>query len=632
MLKAMLALTLAAAGALADWDPYYHERVVEGYAPATSVVQGGSIDFHVTCEESSFHIEFYRQGESEIYVGSSPQLPGVLHPTNPEPYGEGCGWPVSYTLDVPPEWPSGLYFAKFVAESGAYSWTPFVVRAANPGSTSRILFICSFATYQSHNLWGGKSLYFDDNHIYANRARWVSYHRPYRSHEDFNGKSYASQWEVPAIKALTHDGFVFEYATTLDLHENPDLLRPYRAFMTIGHDEYHSKETFDHLEEARESGRNLAFFGANQIYRQVRFEGPDTRTQVCYKAWWEDPLYGIDNERVTVMFHAFPVFRPASSLVGGLFNLWDSPFHSPVSTDFTVVDASHWAFEGLGVSNGDTFAPGRGMVRGELDKRHEASPPNTRVLLYAITPSMDGEIMMECEATYYEHTPEYGFPNGSGAMVFNAATTGWRIGFYYQDEMACQFSENIISRFSEGFLRSPDGFLKEGWNLVSVPCNPQDPSPEAVLDRLVVQGNAIAGALYRYSGGVYEVYPTDFTELEQGRGYWLKLTSATWESAQPASNDWPEEFHIPLTQGWNLIGNPYDLPVKLEDCRIVQGTSTYTLDEAEAAGLCSAWIWGYDSGYKALRQGASEDTRLRPWRGYWLQTSAPDLELLVPLP
>ena len=43
----------------------------------------------------------------------------------------------------------------------------------------------------------------------------------------------------------------------------------------------------DGAEAARDHGVNLAFFGANAAYRQIRFEpssiGPD-RHQVCYKA------------------------------------------------------------------------------------------------------------------------------------------------------------------------------------------------------------------------------------------------------------------------------------------------------------------------------------------------------------
>ena len=48
--------------------------------------------------------------------------------------------------------------------------------------------------------------------------------------------------------------------------------RANKAFFSTGHNEYWTKEMFDAAENARDSGVNLAFFGADAVYTQVRFE------------------------------------------------------------------------------------------------------------------------------------------------------------------------------------------------------------------------------------------------------------------------------------------------------------------------------------------------------------------------
>jgi len=56
--------------------------------------------------------------------------------------------------------------------------------------------------------------------------------------------------------------------------------------MTIGHDEYWSKEHRGNVEAARNAGVHLAFFTGNEVYWKTRWEnsdGSEDRTLVCYK-------------------------------------------------------------------------------------------------------------------------------------------------------------------------------------------------------------------------------------------------------------------------------------------------------------------------------------------------------------
>ena len=71
--------------------------------------------------------------------------------------------------------------------------------------------------------------------------------------------------------------------------------------------------------QARDRGMNVAFSGANAIFRKIRFEssplGPD-RIEVNYKIPQEDPLYGRDNALVTGNWPTPPDADPESSLIG----------------------------------------------------------------------------------------------------------------------------------------------------------------------------------------------------------------------------------------------------------------------------------------------------------------------------
>ena len=81
----------------------------------------------------------------------------------------GCGWPVSHSLEVPADWRSGYYeFALRVEDQGgkfvqrgrrtAESRGFFIVRPAGP-TNARILLQLATNTYSAYNNWGGYSLY-----------------------------------------------------------------------------------------------------------------------------------------------------------------------------------------------------------------------------------------------------------------------------------------------------------------------------------------------------------------------------------------------------------------------------------------------------------------------------------------
>lgn len=138
-------------------------NAIEAYASATSVFPGETINFHLRSEPPHFflRIRIYRIGSAETLMHTA-HATAMPYPTPANAYEVGCGWPVGYPLTIPDDWPSGVYIAR-VASSlgpvplGATTEVLFVVKAAAPGTNSKILFQLTFTTYQAYNNWGGRA-------------------------------------------------------------------------------------------------------------------------------------------------------------------------------------------------------------------------------------------------------------------------------------------------------------------------------------------------------------------------------------------------------------------------------------------------------------------------------------------
>lgn len=74
----------------------------------------------------------------------------------------GCGWPVSTKIRIPKDWKSGGYVVVLSAQNGEARVEQeafFVLRAAQPGKETKILFMPAVPTWLAYNDWGGGSNY-----------------------------------------------------------------------------------------------------------------------------------------------------------------------------------------------------------------------------------------------------------------------------------------------------------------------------------------------------------------------------------------------------------------------------------------------------------------------------------------
>src|SRR5215469_12513353 len=232
---------------------------IQAYASLTSVSPGGTIDFMVSYDHGSsspqFTIDFFREGATEQAVGS--QVIGLQAESQAIPPDfnlNGCAWPKVYTLTVPNDW-NGVYIARLTGSTGETAEVLFVVRAANPGSSSKILLALTVNTAQAYNQFGGSCLYSFPPTIQVPN---VSFLRPGGLVDTF--RMYGEQ---RFISWAERNGFALEYCTQIDLHGNPNLLNNYQLLLSVGHDEYWSKEMRDNVEAFIGKGGNVAFFSGN---------------------------------------------------------------------------------------------------------------------------------------------------------------------------------------------------------------------------------------------------------------------------------------------------------------------------------------------------------------------------------
>jgi hypothetical protein len=430
-------------------------KQIKGYASATSVNVGESLDLFVTVNPAqTFTIDVYRLG---WYGGTGGRLMqhigplnGVSQPDCPVQASTGliaCAWSASHRLEVPTSWTSGVYLAMLTSENSFQNYLSFVVR--DDTRSAPLQYQRAVTTDQAYNNYpndnqSGKSLYnynsFGATTVSGSpRAVKVSFDRPYAD----DGSGQLLRWEVYFIHWLERSGYDVSYATNLDTHTNGGRLLNHRGFLSVGHDEYWSKEMVDAAVNARDSGVGLAFFGADAIYWQVRFEasanGTANRVMVCYKSTTSDPVQG---PTTTVNFRDDPVNRPEQTVMGIQFT---SQTSGNQYVAYVVSNSSHWVYRGTGFTDG-TSVPG--IVGYEADRRMTGSPlpANQSYTLLSNSP-----YTTNTGAADYANSSIYQAP--SGAWVFAAGTIGWSWALDRQQNINAgiqRATANVLDTFVTG--------------------------------------------------------------------------------------------------------------------------------------------------------------------------------------
>ena len=424
-------------------------REIEGYMSKTSIQKGHSILLFFNTASPNVIIDIFRTGwydgkGARRYAG--PVTVAGVKQVVPLPDGLGivaCNWTNPYLVETDDTWTTGVYLARMTETgNGTQSYAIFVVRDDNRVIVPDVMFQLPVNTYQAYNYWGGKSLYGwgsggPDNlpwgYSSGNKgAKKVSFDRPYaRSNNPDaafgNGAgeylsniqpihnypiSSSASWNYNMVRWLERNGIDTSYITNIDVHLGLYRFVKPKLFLTQGHDEYWSWEMRDQVEGLRDQGVHLAFLGSNTAFMQVRFEGggsndtdAEPRIIVCYRFIRSEP---IKNHLRTLKWKE--VGRPETDMVGVGY------IGDPFDADLVIANASHWVFNGTGLSNGNVLP---GLLGYEVDGAARQSKMNIDILFETPLVNRVNETL-RCHGTIYTAP--------SGAHVFAPGTMQWSWG------------------------------------------------------------------------------------------------------------------------------------------------------------------------------------------------------------
>ncbi len=171
-----------------------------------------------------------------------------------------------------------------------------------------------------------------------------------------------------------------------------------------------------------------------------------------------------------------------------------------------------------------------------------------------------------------------------------------------------------------------------GLNMISVP---YDYSGQPLDDLFGYAGVRLA--TYQADLGQYAFTPAPPADaLRLGRSYFVKLPHAVTLSRVGAPADPTTDFSIPLLTGWNMIGDPFLVPIPLGSVHASAGGSVSTFANAVSSTplLLSSLLYSFNpaansgkGGYTLIQSGGS----LQPGQGYWIYAYSP-VSLVIPHP
>jgi len=415
--KASGPVTTAAENSLPG-DPHWWIKnlgapdAVMGYAGQASVLPGEPIDLYVSTTSREFEVKAFRIGwyggdlarlvwQSGAIRGYQQQAPDFFESTRTVQ----TQWGVSLTVPTD-DWPAGTYLFRLDAHSGAQRYVPVTVRSAS--TAGKVVLKQAVPTWQAYNTWGNYDLYLGPSGGYDDRSYVVSMDRPI----NLDGAYLYMVYERKLVNLAERMGLPLAYLTSMDIASNPQSLDGASALISPGHDEYWSPAERAIVTAARDRGVNLAFLGANAMFRRTRLQASplgDNRQVVCYKtSYYLDPMYGKDNALVTSDWREPPNPDPESSVIGTLYEGY------PATADFVVETPDAWMFKGTGVRKGTSFPE---LIGIEYDRVNPGYPVERPIQVLSHSPLSCLGVASFADSAYYTHR--------GGAGVFNTGTMRW---------------------------------------------------------------------------------------------------------------------------------------------------------------------------------------------------------------
>lgn len=400
----------------------------------------------------------------------------------------GLAWAESVRYKVPGDARPGIYSLRLECDGHLVAAVPLAVctSATRRGTGNRLLLLVSTTTWQSYNIWGGRSRYRNfelgghsaflanrpaslraraERYVYTRfprsfvdflrrllgrtgaeggreawRYRPLTVNRPFPHcaldqpgpHERFINHLAAGEWRLAAW--LEREGVGYDVASLHELHYDPDLLDTYDAVILSTHCEYWSREMFEALRTHHEEhGLWVLNLSGNSIYREIEFlDSGATR--------WKG------------------VFHETCADEAALLGVRLSVSSYGTAAPYKVRKPRHWVFKGLDVRRGSLlgadslnrwvplprpgYDPGRpgtaGGLRGrgasgwEADALVGTAPPDCEVVARGANPGGGAAMVVRA-------------PAGKRGGMFSASSILFG-GCLLVDDMASGVVRNVIAK------------------------------------------------------------------------------------------------------------------------------------------------------------------------------------------
>ena len=451
------------------WNDDIRQRSVWGYVDFHSI-QGGE-SFHLMLATDPIdkivrgHIEIFRIG----YYGKSDRIKvwesGLVTVQERKLYDSGGvigpGWPSSLNNIPTTMWQSGYYTFDFVDLADRRDADIAYIVVTPTDLDGDILVKLNTNTYQAYNTWGGANFY--ESLFTGAITNMVSFNRPTRS-EFFRWEYYYVLWLEHLASEL---GLIVHYATDFDVHEDSKFTTKYPLLISVGHDEYWSKEEFTHMyDRIFVHGKNTLFLGANVAYKQIRFVDVDSTESISFEG--RQMIFYSDNvDPITFKRGQDPVldqatlfakdYRRSGIMLTGVSFQSGFQYDGNLSYPYYVAldPDAHPLFAETGYTLG---SPIGNLVGHEWDNTDPSSKRNrywnADVSQIPFLPKDKLTILFAGEAIDYKgkkgKAEAVYFESDVGSKVFSSGTIQWSWGLTkegFRQDAFNQFNRNLIEHF-----------------------------------------------------------------------------------------------------------------------------------------------------------------------------------------
>ncbi len=395
---------------------------IEGYTSRESYAPGDTIQFMVHTPEAIFDLELTRHGLNNTILHTETGIAGESQAYPECAFMSGCKWNVSWEFVIPTSWDSGMYSARITDMSGTFFYIVFVVKADPNQPPADIVVIASTNTWQAYNNWGGTSFYRLEDHDYSSSL--INFQRPNVSAKPYGDDGHLANAELHVLRWLEDKGYSYELVADRDIHENPEILRNYKAMVINTHGEYWTEEMVNGVIEYLKDGGNIAYLSGNGAYWRTTFKDQEIEVQKTNGNHLHDGKIGGKWRDVGIA---------ESRYLGVRYDTRGYDTYAP----YLVLNAEHWIFDGTNLQNGDSigeYSLNRGAASGhETDKIADDSPSNLIHLAKGLNPDDGGADM-----TYFVHS------GGGGVFSVGSVTYG---GSLSVDADISKLTQNVIDHF-----------------------------------------------------------------------------------------------------------------------------------------------------------------------------------------